>query len=237
MDNKRVLVLIALALAACALFVPLLRADEPATQPADASAITAWDGSTDKGSGWTTPKSDKISLTADGEGYKGKKSVQFKASASGFIAFGWNWIGWYPPGAGTDASAADRVRFYVKLTGDAKPHDFNIHLSSANGKPSKDVQLSKNATEKGANERSRQRGFRPQGGPRTRHEPMVRRQRQLHAADRLYPVPTGRRQIGVASRRLATYDGRSNYSLGECWVPGGPRGLQNRRRRRASGAR
>jgi hypothetical protein len=150
MDNKRVLVLIALALAACALFVPLLRADEPATQPADASAITAWDGSTDKGSGWTTPKSDKISLTADGEGYKGKKSVQFKASASGFIAFGWNWIGWYPPGAGTDASAADRVRFYVKLTGDAKPHDFNIHLSSANGKPSKDVQLSKNATEKGA---------------------------------------------------------------------------------------
>jgi hypothetical protein len=150
MFNKRVLHLITLAVAAYGLCVPLLRADEPATQPADASAITAWDGSTDKGGGWTTPKSDKISLSADGEGYKGKKSVQFKADASGFIGFGWNWIGWYPPGAGTDASAADRIRFYVKLTGDAKPHDFNVHLSSSNGKPSKDVQLSKYVTVNGA---------------------------------------------------------------------------------------
>jgi hypothetical protein len=136
---KRLLRPALLTLACVALTSFLVAADAPS------GTITVWDGDTAAaGSGWAAPKADTNTMTAsDSVHNKGKKALAFKGVGAEYIGCGWNWHGWYPADAGTDISGCDRLRFNFKVTGDAKPADFKIHLVSNNAKSTPDVDVSK----------------------------------------------------------------------------------------------
>lgn len=110
---------------------------------AEDKPIVVWDGDTAaNGSGWSAPKNDANLLKQDDKEVKaGKKSISFHAEGKDWTGFGWNWQGWYPADAGTDISGCDKVTFWLKVTGSAKPASLTFHLTSNNKKATTDVKI------------------------------------------------------------------------------------------------
>ena len=120
---------------ACTLFV---RAEEAAKD------LVVWDGDAKvAGGGWAGPKVDSNFIKPnEKENHGGKKSLEFHGEGAEWIGAGWNWCSWWPADGGTNISTADRLSFWVKLTGESKPADFTVHLGSSNKKATPDVNFS-----------------------------------------------------------------------------------------------
>ena len=130
----------ALLTLACLSLTSLLVAAEMPT-----GTITVWDGDTAAaGGGWASPNPDINTITVSESVHnKGKKLLAFKGGGAEYIGCGWNWHKWFPADAATDISGCDRMRFYFKVTGDAKPVDFKIRLTANNKEFSAEVSVSK----------------------------------------------------------------------------------------------
>ncbi|MGD0089176.1 MAG: hypothetical protein ABSE73_04590 [Planctomycetota bacterium] len=73
----------------------------------------------------------------------GKKTMQFQAQGKDWMGMGWNWFGWWPEDSGTDISNHKNLSFWAKVTGEKKPAQLTVGLTSNDKKKSETADLLK----------------------------------------------------------------------------------------------
>ena len=82
------------------------------------AAATAYKDGEEKpprGKGWSQPAACRVE-TVDVGPHTGKRCLRIDLNGDGWKQVGWNWFGWYPTEAHTDASAADELVFWLKAS-------------------------------------------------------------------------------------------------------------------------
>ena len=141
-------------------------ATTPAAQPAaDEQRLVIWDGARirarnvgtgrygrldfwDGGKSWAScdskPKCQTTLVAKLGVGVAGidveaAKGLEFHAAGPGWAAAGWNWVGWWPPTAGTDFRPYRSLTFQIRVEPKSResapdPRTVVVHLACSNGR-------------------------------------------------------------------------------------------------------
>ena len=82
--------------------------------PAD---VAAWTGeeSPQRGKAWSEPSVARVTVTRD-QVKSGAAALRVDLVGSGWRGVGWNWFGWYPADAATDASSCSHLVFWLKAS-------------------------------------------------------------------------------------------------------------------------
>jgi len=77
--------------------------------------VPAWDGeeSPARGKGWAQPAACKVAAVEESP-HAGRRCLRVDLTGDGWKGVGWNWFGWYPPDAATDARAATHLVFWLR---------------------------------------------------------------------------------------------------------------------------
>jgi hypothetical protein len=82
-----------------------------------AADTSAWNGeeSPARGKGWSQPETAKVG-PAKGTSKSGSTSLRIDLPGSGWRGVGWNWFGWYPADASTNAASGSFLVFALKAS-------------------------------------------------------------------------------------------------------------------------
>jgi len=79
------------------------------------AAVSAWDGeeSPARGKGWVRPAACREAPVEESP-RAGRRCLRLDLTGDGWKGAGWNWFGWYPPDAASDARGATHLVFWLK---------------------------------------------------------------------------------------------------------------------------
>jgi hypothetical protein len=86
--------------------------------PSTTADRSAWTGeeSPPRGKGWTVPASSRIELSRESP-HGGSRCLRIDLRGDAWKGVGWNWFGWYPADAATDARGTSDLAFWIKSVG------------------------------------------------------------------------------------------------------------------------
>ena len=112
----------------------------PTTNPA---SLVVWDGEThNTGGGWIHTQGKEHIKTQDTESHSPKTAVAYDGEGDKWHGCGWNWTKWKAADA-TDITPYQNLVFWVKVTGDTKPTQLKVSLTSTNGKSTNQIDAGK----------------------------------------------------------------------------------------------